>query len=95
MPIQASGAKDYMDSVSCNVVPMQTFIRLTFSSEGAKPSEIIDRLCMLGFKPTHGHQDLVYEWDRRATVQDAIWFADKVHAVLEGMNVSFELETVG
>ena len=73
---------------------MQTYIRLTFSSEGAKPSDIIDRLCMLGFKPTRGHQDLVYEWDRLATVQDAIWFADKVHAVLEGLNVNFELETI-
>jgi hypothetical protein len=73
---------------------MKTYIRLTFNSEGAKPSDVIDRLCMLGFKPTRGHQDLVYEWDRNATVQDAIWFADKVHAVLEGLNVSYELETL-
>jgi hypothetical protein len=73
---------------------MRTYIQLTFYSEGAKPSEVVNRLCMLGFKPTRGHQDLVYEWDRNATVKDAIWFADKVHAVLEGLNVSFELETV-
>jgi hypothetical protein len=74
--------------------PMMTYIRLTFNSEGAKPSDVIDRLCMLGFRPTRGHQDLVYEWDRNATVQDSIWFADKVHAVLEGLRVNFELETV-
>ena len=73
---------------------MRTHIRLTFNSEGAKPSEVVDRLCMLGFKPTRGYQDLVYVWDRNATVQDAIWFADKVHAVLEGLHVFFELETV-
>jgi hypothetical protein len=72
---------------------MKTYILLTFSSEGARPSDIFDRLYMLGFKATHGHQDLVYEWDRNATVQDAIWFADKVHTVLEGLNVLFELET--
>ena len=48
----------------------------------------------MGFKATQGHQDLVYEWDRNATVQDAIWFADKVHAVLEGLGVHFELETL-
>ena len=72
---------------------MKTYIRLTFNSDGAKPSDIIDRLCMMGFKPTKGYQDLVYEWDRNASVQDAIWFADKVHAVLEGLTVSYELET--
>jgi len=75
-------------------VTMKTWIKLMFNSDGAKPSDIIDRLCMLGFKPTHGHQDLVYEWDRNATVQDAIWFADKVHSVLDGLSVFYELETV-
>jgi hypothetical protein len=48
---------------------------------------------MLGFKPIRGHEDLVYEWDRNANVQDAIWFADKVHTVLEGLNVFYELNT--
>jgi len=72
---------------------MKTYIRLTFNSDGAKPSDVIDRLCMLGFKPTQGVQDLVYEWDRHATVEDAIWFADKVHTVLEGLSVFYELET--
>jgi hypothetical protein len=73
---------------------MRTWIKLTFNSEGAKPSDVFDRLCMLGFKPHQGHQDLVYEWDRNATVQDAIWFADKVHTVLEGLMVFYELETM-
>lgn len=76
------------------IVTMKTFIRLTFNSDGGKPSDIVDRLCMLGFKPTKGHQDLVYEWDRNATVDDAIWFADNVHTVLEGLSVFYELETL-
>jgi hypothetical protein len=91
---QVEDAKCYMPTGESVLVTMQTYIRLTFYSEGAKPSEVIDRLCMLGFKPTRGHQDLVYEWDRNATVQDAIWFADKVHTVLEGLQVHFELETL-
>ena len=73
---------------------MKTYIRLTFNSEGAKPSKVVDTLCMLGFKPRRGHQDLIYEWDRNATVKDAIWFADKVHASLKGLDVSYELETL-
>jgi hypothetical protein len=76
------------------VVRMKTYIRLTFDSEGAKPSNIVDTLCMMGFNPTRGHQDLVYEWDRNATVQDAIWFADKVHLSLAGLRVHYELETL-
>jgi len=73
--------------------PMNTYIKLLFNSEGAKPSDVVDRLCMLGFRPTQGHYDLVYEWDRTATVQDAIWFGDKIHAVLQGLNVNYEIET--
>jgi hypothetical protein len=26
-------------------------------------------------------------------VQDAIWFGDKIHAVLQGLNVNYEIET--
>jgi hypothetical protein len=73
---------------------MKTYIKLVFSSEGAKPSDVVDRLCMLGFTPVQGQYDLVYPWDRNASVQDAIWFGDKIHAVLKGLNVQYELETV-
>ena len=50
---------------------------------------------MLGFRPTTGTYDFVYDWGKNATVQDAIWFADKIHATLEGMNVLFRMETIG
>ena len=73
---------------------MKTYLTLTFSSEGAKPSEVVERLAMLGFKPTQGNFDVVYEWDKNATVKDAIWFADKITAELAGMNVFFKIETV-
>ena len=83
-----------MDTRESLGVHMKTYIRLTFDSEGAKPSNIVDTLCMLGFKPTRGHQDLVYEWDRNATVQVSIWFADKIHLALAGLRVHYELETL-
>ena len=56
---------------------MKTYLTVTFNSEGAKPSEIVDRLCMIGFRPTQGTYDFIYEWDKKATVKDAIWFGDK------------------
>jgi hypothetical protein len=73
---------------------MKTYLTVTFTSEGAKPSEVTDRLCMLGFKPCQGTYDFVYEWDKKATVKDAIWFGDKVHEILKGFQVLFKLETI-
>ncbi|BAB59423.1 TVG0293838 [Thermoplasma volcanium GSS1] len=73
---------------------MKTYIKVSFSSEGARPSEVINRLRSLGFKPVIGEHDMVYEWGNGATPDDAIWFADKIHATLAGYNVRFEIETV-
>ncbi len=73
---------------------MKSYLTLTFNSEGAKPSEVVERLNMLGFKPTHGAYDFIYEWGKNATVQDAIWFSDKIHEALNGCNVLFTLETM-
>ena len=72
---------------------MKTYLKVTFSSEGGKPSEIVARLQSLGFKPITGEYDFIYDWDSSATVQDAIWFADKIYETLKGFNVRFQLET--
>ena len=74
---------------------MITYITVTFSSEGAKPSKVFNALNNLGFKPTTGNYDAVYVWDRQATLEDAISLADKVVSTLKGMNVMVKLETVG
>lgn len=72
---------------------MKTYIKLVFNSEGKKPSEVIDILYGLGFEPQTGEYDMVYEWDDEASVKDAIWFADKIHASLQGLDVSYSIET--
>jgi hypothetical protein len=64
-----------------------------FNSDGAKPSEVVDRLHALGFRPTKGNFDFAYEWDKNATIDDTIWFADQIYATLKGMKVVFKLET--
>jgi hypothetical protein len=73
---------------------MKTYLRITINSEGAKPSEIVDKLLGLGFKATKGSHDFVYEWDEAADVKDVIWFGDKIHAVLKGSKVLFSMETI-
>ena len=78
---------------------MKTFLTITFDSEGAKPSDVVERLSMLGFKPAHGNYDFVYDWgnkdsESKVRVEDAVWFGDKVHATLRGSKVLFQLETI-
>lgn len=48
----------------------------------------------MGFETTTGSYDCLYRWPSRATVEDAIFLADKVHATLKGMGVHFKMETV-
>jgi hypothetical protein len=66
-----------------------------FNSDGSSPSEVTNQLFNLGFKATKGNYDFVYEWDKDATtIEELIWFADKVHAVLKNTKVYFTLETI-
>ena len=72
---------------------MKSYITMMFSTEGSLPSKVVDRLQMIGFKPCSGNYDFVYEWDKNATIEDSIYFADKIHEVLSDMGVLFSLET--
>ena len=73
---------------------MKTYLTIFFSSEGASPSEVVERLQSLGFAPTQGNYDFVYSWDKNVSVEEQIWFADRIKAALEGMQVHFKAETV-
>lgn len=73
---------------------MKTYLTIMFNSDGGRPSEIAQRLHMMGFRPTHGNYDFVYDWGNdEVSVDDAVIFADKVHEALRGMKVNFKLET--
>ena len=66
-----------------------------FNSEGSKPSEVKNQLLNLGFKTAKGSYDFVYDWVEEAvTVEELVWFADKVHSALKKHNVCFTIETV-
>ena len=84
--------KDLIRSESIHI-PMKSYITMMFSTEGSLPSTVVDRLQMIGFKPCAGNYDFVYEWDKNATIEDTIYFADKIHEVLKDMGVLFSLET--
>jgi len=66
-----------------------------FNSEGSTPSEVKEQLLNMGFKATKGNYDFVYEWDERnVSLEELVWFADKVHATLKESKVYFNIETI-
>ena len=74
---------------------MKTYLTIMFNSEGSTPSEVKNQLLNMGFKVAKGNYDFVYDWDEETTsVEELVWFADKVHATLKSTKVYFSIETV-
>ncbi len=74
---------------------MKTYLTIMFNSEGITPSEVKGQLLNMGFKVTKGNYDFVYEWDEKnVTLEELVWFADKVHATLKESKVYFNIETI-
>lgn len=73
---------------------MKSYLVVWFNSEGAKPSEINQRLMSLGFKPIQGSHDYVYEWGKNVDVEEILRFGDRVKMTLQGMNAMFKIETI-
>jgi hypothetical protein len=73
---------------------METYLRVTFDSEGAKPSEVADRLRGFGFVPTQGNYDFVYDWRVPVGQEQLLDLHDEVSRLLRGYRILFEIETV-
>ena len=73
---------------------METYLRVTFHSEGAKPSEVADRLREFGFAPTQGNYDFVYDWRSSPTREQVLDLLDEVSRLLRGYRVYYEVETI-
>lgn len=73
---------------------VKTYLTVWFSSEGAEPSVVAQKLQSMGFKPVKGHYDHVYDWKREATLEDVLQLLNNVHQTLKGLNVLYKIETV-
>ena len=73
---------------------MKTYLVLFFNSEGADPTEVMDKANALGFETVVGAHDLVYEWEDEPSDSDILDLGTKVNKSLKGCNVFFKLETV-
>jgi len=78
-------------SEGVNVV--KTYLTIWFSSEGAGPIEVVERLRSLGFKPLRGYHDHIYDWNRKVELEDILQLADKIHETLKGLHVLYKIET--
>lgn len=73
---------------------MRTNVSIIVSSEGGSMSEVAKSFGELGFKPTLGMHDFVYEWEETSvTPEKVIEFIDKVQKKLNGMNVGLHFVT--
>jgi len=73
---------------------MKTYLTIWFSSEGAEPSTVAQKLQSMGFKPIKGHYDHVYDWKREATLDDVLQLLNNVHNTLKGLKVLYKIETI-
>ncbi len=73
---------------------MKTYLTIWFNSEGASPSEVVERLRAMGFKPMKGYYDHVYDWKKKVTIEDILQLSDALHETLRGLKVIYKLETV-
>jgi len=74
---------------------MKTYLQILVNSEGSSPSEIKSILLNMGFKATKGNYDFVYGWNEESvSIEELVWFADKVHSALKDSKVYFSIETI-
>ena len=76
------------------MIKVKTFLSVMFSSEGASPSEVRDRLMQIGMSAVKGNYDFTYEWDKEPDIEMLLMLANKIHAALKGMDVIFSIETI-
>ena len=73
---------------------MRTHVSIIVSSEGGLLSEVATRFKELGFKPTLGMHDFVYDWEEtKVTPEKVIELVDKVQIKLKGSKVGLHFVT--
>lgn len=73
---------------------LKTYLTLWFSSEGAEPTKVAERLQGMGFKPITGQYDHVYDWKDTVALDQILKLCTSVHQTLKGMHVLYKIETV-
>jgi hypothetical protein len=73
---------------------MSTNVSIIVTSEGGLMSEVAKKFEEIGFKPTLGMHDFVYDWEEtNVTPETVIALIDKVQKKLKDMNVGLHFVT--
>ena len=75
-------------------VVLKTYLTIWFTSEGAHPSIVVQRLRAMGFKPIKGYYDHVYDWKKEVTIDDVFQLSDTLYETLRGLKVMYKIETL-
>ena len=73
---------------------MKTYLTIWFNSEGSPPTEVVERILAMGFKPIRGHYDHVYNWGREPKLEEILNLANNLHETLKGLKVIYKIETI-
>lgn len=68
-------------------------LTLWFNSEGKAPTSVMMRLQDIGFKPSEGKHDFIYDWKQGIGLEEISVLRDNVHKALRGSKVLYKLET--
>ena len=72
---------------------METFVDLYFSTDGKKASEIFEILVDMGFKPSLGDHDFIYDWKGIVSIEEEIKFIDEIQNRLRGSGAHLKFNT--
>ena len=70
----------------------KTYLTLWFNSEGKAPTSVMMKLQEIGFKPSIGKHDFVYDWKQEIGLEDISKLRDTVHKKLKGLKVLYKLK---
>lgn len=74
---------------------MRTYVRMIFNTEGSGPRAVAKIMEELGFEPALGTHDFVYKWKKKTELNEVLDLIEKMHSSMKGMNLSYEVTTVG
>jgi hypothetical protein len=87
-------AKELEDKVKAiHEAITKAHLTLWFNSEGKAPTSVMMRLQDIGFIPSEGKYDFIYDWKQGIGLEEISKLRDTVHKTLRGSKVLYKLET--
>ena len=88
------GARELGDRVKAiHEAITKTHLTLWFNSEGKPPTSVIMKLQDMGFQPSRGKHDFIYDWKQDIGIEEISELGDTVHKALKGSRVLYKLDT--